>query len=112
MKNEVKTWYNYSGPKKEKFTLPSLTVPDQTLSLHDLISRYVRGQEVPVYQPVFLDEDSPVPPGLENMTVQDRIDLARELKENIVGRRAAMRKEPAPAPAPAPGTPPEDVEGS
>lgn len=80
---KVINWRNYGGPKLTAFELPSLTIPDQTLSLKELLSRYVRGADVPVFEPVFIDDESGVPINLEKMTKQEKMDLAREQKEVV-----------------------------
>lgn len=79
-KTHINNAFNYKGSKKEVFTLPSLTIPDQTLSLKDLLARYVRGQDVPTFEPVYIDDETGVPVNFEKMTIQDRLDLAKEVK--------------------------------
>lgn len=119
-KKLVNTWRDYPGPQKEKFTLPSLTIPDQTLSLKDLLSRYVRGADVPVFEPVFIDDDSGVPINLEKMTKQEKIDLARAAKADVQKMQAELQKKQAekvsdaeekPEPKPKVSSKVEDVEG-
>jgi len=75
---------NYSvtgNVEGEKFTLPSLTIPGQTLSLKELLEKYVRGQDVTVFEGVYNDDD--IPDNLELMTEIERIDAARNLKDAI-----------------------------
>lgn len=111
MKYKVVTRWTYAGPQREKFMLPSLTIPDQTLSLKDLISRYVRGQEIPTFTPQFDVDDEVVPVNLEKMTPQDRLDLARAVRKEIKEKREAMAKA-APPSGELPGSAAvEDVEG-
>lgn len=62
--------------------LPSLTVPDMTLGLRDLLERYVRGEHVSTFQPVYSD-DPDVPDNLETLSPMDRIDMSRDLKAGI-----------------------------
>jgi len=73
---------NYPGPKGEVYTLPSLTIPDQALSLETLITRYVRGGEVQVFPGVFGGDDL-IPVNLERMDEIERIELARNIKASM-----------------------------
>lgn len=87
----------------------SKTVPGMTLSLKDLLARYVRGEQVEVFSPVYSD-DPDIPDNLELMSVQDRLDAAREIRGAIdVFQRE--KKEAAAAPPPPPPPPPSSVEG-
>lgn len=69
----------------ETTDLASRTVPDQTLSLKELISRHTRGIPVPTFDPVYDGEENF--PDLSRMTpmeVQDfRDDLQLYINENI-----------------------------
>lgn len=108
-------WANYSEQVAlyevgETNNAPSETIPGQTLGLEELLKRFVRGQDVKVFTPTFLGDDSDVPDDLERMNEMDKLDMARELRQGIrdkQDRMAAAKKEkekekPAPAPAPAP----------
>lgn len=82
---------------------PSLTVPGQTLSLQQLLDRYVRGENVKVFTPVYLGEDSDIPSDLERLDPFERMDMAREIRTAIDGhRRRVSNPEPQPGPTPAP----------
>lgn len=59
---------------------PSLTIPDQALPIKEILARYVRGQDVVQFTPVY-DED--LVPGIEGMTEIERTDLARQMKDDI-----------------------------
>lgn len=79
-KRIIKNWLNYNDfPREfEKFTEPSQTVPDQAMSVTEILRRFARGlplggQRVPIYE------------GEEDVTPDLRtLDLAeiQELKEN------------------------------
>lgn len=68
----------------ETTDLASKTVPDQTLSLKELISRHTRGIPVPTFNPVFDgDENFPDLTRMTPMEVQDfRDDLRDYINEN------------------------------
>lgn len=98
-------------PRGEVYTLPSMTVPGMVMPLRELIDRYVRGEHVEQFEPVFTDNQF-IPDKLELMDVFDRAEYAKELKHSIalererLGRKKAEKtKEPDPVP-PAPPAPP------
>lgn len=72
--------YDPSTRYESSSTLPSLTVPNMTLSLHDLLLRYVRGENVQTFQPSYVD-DLDVPATLERWDASDRLLHAQSLKE-------------------------------
>jgi len=84
----------------EHHTKASLTVPGQTLSLKQILEKYVRGEHVEVFTPVFTDED--IPADLERMTEIDRLELARDIKEKIevVQKASAKQQKAAEMPIP------------
>ena len=71
---KVKNYMNReSFPKNYKtFTQPSETIPDQTLSIRQILDRYARGIPMDVKQPIW-DEN---PTFEENFTDPRRMDLA------------------------------------
>jgi len=64
-------------PQGETFEKPSLTVPNQALSVEEILKRYVRGQDVQTFQPTYNDSEDLV--GYENLS---RIEAAEFAKEN------------------------------
>lgn len=94
----IKTWSNFNEScvlmqcghwryaRGEHNTQPSLTIPNQVLPLDEMLRRYVRGQDVQMFSPVY-DED--LAPGYENLGELDRIDLARSMKDDL--RQAVSR---------------------
>jgi len=97
----------------ERFTLPSKTVPNMTLSLKELLERYVRGQDVSVFDGSYdADDDMPDISRLDQM---ERLDLARNIRAEIdhYQKNAVDPRDPVPPhnkrtePVP---VPPSDVE--
>jgi hypothetical protein len=88
----------------EKFTKPSLTVPDQVLSIREIIVRYTRGETLEGHMEGFweadddADPDSPHYPTTEEIGHMDLVDQAMvldEIKEDIAThnkRQAEARK--------------------
>lgn len=94
----------------------SLTIPDQTMSLRELVTRFARGQEVPIFEPIYndLEEDFP---DVSRMDTLERLDLARNIKqavaverENIVAKRKQRATVPPPPPPPV-DLPTDDLDG-
>lgn len=76
---------------------PSLTVPDQVFSLHELLARYARGQSVEQYVPVSDEDLGFEAPDLRSLDLTE----VQELKEATIARikeiRDGMRKAKIPA---------------
>lgn len=66
-----------------------------TLSLKELLARYVQGGDVAVFTPVYLG-DADMPP-LEFMNEMDRKDLAGNIRDGIDEFRKTNKKPPAPS---------------
>jgi len=100
-------------PRGEVFTKPSQTVPGMVPDLRDLIDRYVRGEHVEQFNPVYIDNDL-VPDNFERMDVFDRAELAHELKLGIEQTRQRLgRKKPEKTQEAVPDpVPPQKVEES
>lgn len=83
-KIRVRNQFNYSlfidsfeeHPKGE-----SLTVPDQALSMRQLLTRYTRGQDVPMHEGTYDGEHDL--PDLSRLDKMDLLDLQRETTEII-----------------------------
>ena len=55
MKYQLSQKSDYQG---QVFTLPSLTVPDQTMSIRTILEKYARGENFNQKVPIFSDEDN------------------------------------------------------
>lgn len=59
MKPKITTQYNYvPGTRKEVNLKPSCTIPDQTLSIREIMRRFARGIPLSGNVPVYEDQDS------------------------------------------------------
>lgn len=65
-------------------TKESKTIPDQTLSLKELLQRHARGQNITIFQPEYQahHEYDEFTANLRNMPLLDRLDFARQVKED------------------------------
>lgn len=81
--------------KGEKFTLPSKTVPDQSLSVSEIMSRYAKGMplDVPVSEPIFHGEDE-FYPDPRSLDLVDRHEMSERVTEevNTLKEKIAERK--------------------
>lgn len=65
--------------------LPSRTVPDQALSLREMVARYAQGGSVEMFQPVYTDNEL-IPDNWERWDEIDRIEYSRALKLDLKAR--------------------------
>lgn len=75
---------NYTKYELEKDLEPavgiSMTVPDQTIPLKELIERHTRGLPVPTFVPLFSDEELP---NIQKMDLAEIEEYKRQLAEDI-----------------------------
>lgn len=91
-----KSFRNYDiNDSKTTFTQPSLTVPGQTLSLRELLERYVVSGTVETHRGVY---DMELPENFEKMDVFEKLDMAAQLRQGIANAQAAADQPPPPAP--------------
>lgn len=58
-KFKIRDWmsYDHESEKYEKNTQKSLTIPDQALSIKEILNRYARGLDVEGFKPIYDDDD-------------------------------------------------------
>lgn len=82
----------------ETNTLPSMTVPDETMSVKELVYRFAQGmpldtvrQRVPIYDDTQLDDEWDVhPANLQDLDLVDLIELHRNASERLSNLKAKM----------------------
>lgn len=83
---QVVNWTSYTrygNPAGEVNNLPSKTVPGQTLSLKELLDRYVRtGVLEQTFTPEYSDDDDL--PDVTRMNEMDRLDAAKQLRDFVI----------------------------
>lgn len=103
----------YIPKRNERNTLPSKTVPDQTMSIQEIMRRYAQGlpmggQRVPIYE-----EDLTDMPDLQHLDLaerqeiiehytQEQSDLVTKIKKNREKKYLPKSKEDTPTPPPTP----------
>lgn len=84
---KVKNYMNRENfPKKYKaFTMPSETIPDQTMSMREILDRHARGLEVPTNIPIFEKEADidDIMPDPRTMDISERQEYVRQAKEEL-----------------------------
>lgn len=61
----------------------SLTVPNMTMPLGEMLDRFVRGEEVFTLPQSFDSDNLDIPAGIERLDAQDRLLVAREIGARI-----------------------------
>lgn len=110
---EFYTQYGESAPKgsKQAFMKPSMTEPDNTMSIPEIIARFTRGQGIPVEQHPWT-QGAAVEEGentAEDFTLEQVLDMQPEPVADPAAAPAAAAADPAaaaPAAAPAPAPEP------
>lgn len=93
MKSKVKTWLNAEPTKGEVNRQPSMTIPDQTMSLREILQRFaqglpVTGAKVPVY-----DEENDLP-DIRTLDLAERDEYANQFANEfaeIKGRESRIK---------------------
>lgn len=87
---KIHKWLNYEPPQGQTFTQPSLTIPDQTLPLKDILARHSRGQPVignPA-NPQYFDDDL-LSVDIKTLDIVDRQNYIQFVKNEIQRVRKA-----------------------
>lgn len=82
-------------PRGEINTLPSQTVPDQAMSIAEILDRFVKKLPLDNIPGTYLDDDL-VPVHLERMDAIERTQHARDLKDAIQKHQTRPKLAPQP----------------
>lgn len=74
---KIRNPFNYNAviERYEQFTLPSLTVPDCTLTIREIFDRYARGSVLPMKEVLWDEDPEQELPDLDHMDLADRAAL-------------------------------------
>ncbi|QCQ85134.1 hypothetical protein [Blackfly microvirus SF02] len=88
-------WNANEFPKKyEVNNKPSMTVPDQTMSISTILERYARGlpvggsNRVPIYNG---EDDDIMPPNWEKLDLSERVDYLEQHTETVKAMRESFQ---------------------
>lgn len=88
----------YKRPKFDKSVkLKRYTVPDQSLSIQEIVSRYTRGINIddPYLQPVYVDQNTHDLEKITRMDVLDKTELARQIRSEFNQTLSALEESKA-----------------
>lgn len=85
----VQTYFCRPVRKYKMFTQPSLTLPDQTMSMREILSRFTRGIPMEGKVPVFQDDYTPDPRKLDLTEIQAELD---DIKERANAKMSELEK--------------------
>lgn len=84
--------YDYKEQKGEVNTLPSMTIPDQTMSIRTIVDRYAKGLPVSAFTPIYEGEDFYMPDP-KTLDLVDRADLLESVKQEVESLKSRQWKE-------------------
>lgn len=94
--------YKSEDFKGEVNKLPTVTVPDMTMSLKEILKRYTRGGEIATLTPVYQQgEDFDENPDISKMDATEKLQYAKDIREAIAehqNRSKAVKPVEKPAP--------------
>lgn len=98
IKQKYNNWdnYNYKAQKGEMNNKPSMTIPDQTMGITELLQRFTRGQSVATFEPIYeFEDDVPMEdmidmPDISKLDVFDKMELGRQVQEAIKDTREKL----------------------
>lgn len=80
--------------KYKTFTMPSETIPDQTMSIREIMERHARGLELPTNIPVFESEPDieDIMPDPRTMDISERMQYVNEAKQELEQIKEKLNK--------------------
>jgi hypothetical protein len=85
--------YDYKDQLGEVNTLPSMTIPDQTMSIRTIVDRYTRGLPVTGFTPVYEGEDYYIPDP-KTLDLVERHEMAEQIKQEVESFKSRQWKQP------------------
>ena len=84
--------YDYTEQQGEVNQLPSMTIPDQTMSIRTIVDRYSRGLPVSAFTPVYEGEE--IIPDPKTLDLTERYELAEKIKQEVESIKSRQWKKP------------------
>ena len=84
--------YEHTEQKGEVNTLPSMTIPDQTMSIRTIVDRYAKGLPVTTFKPIYEGEDFYMPDP-KTLDLVDRAELLENVKQEVESLKSRQWKE-------------------
>ena len=95
---KVRNQFNYNpndSGNKEHFKKPSLTVPDMSMTITELVTRYTRGQNIKVLSPSWYESEDKIPEfdgHIDKLDKFEKMDLAKKTAEEIKTTTESIKK--------------------
>jgi hypothetical protein len=84
--------YEYKDQMGEVNSLPSMTIPDQTMSIRTIVDRYARGLPITAFTPIYEGEDFYMPDP-KTLDLVDRAELLESAKQEVESIKSRQWKE-------------------
>lgn len=85
--------YDYTEQQGEVNSLPSMTIPDQTMSIRTIVDRYTRGLPVTGFTPIYDGEEFYMPDP-KTLDLVERQELSEQIKQEVEGLKSQQWKKP------------------
>ncbi len=85
--------YDYKEQKGEVNTLPSMTIPDQTMTIRTIVDRYTKGLPISAFTPIYEGEDFYMPDP-KTLDLVDRAELLENVKQEVESLKSRQWKQP------------------
>jgi hypothetical protein len=85
--------YDFTQNVGEVNNLPSMTIPDQTMSIRTIVDRYTRGLPITGFTPVYEGEDFFMPDP-RTLDLTERHEMAEQVKEEVASIKSRQWKKP------------------
>lgn len=90
---KVKNSLNYSTSDGRVFTQPSMTVPDQTISIKELVNRFTQGLPIPVGKTPIYDESGEAEGiDLKKLDLSEIHNMAKDVQWKLEKAQKAAEK--------------------
>lgn len=89
---KIRNHANYleqGNPSGENFTLPSQTIPGMVPTLRELLEKYVRGENVTQFNPIY-DDNPLIPDNFERLDFAEREAYLADIKEVVRETRSRL----------------------
>lgn len=95
---KIQTAYNYERPKGQVFTQPSLTVPDQSMSIREILHRFARGlspssSRTPMFEGNDQTEFDEYMPDLRGLDLSEREEVLAAAKAEVDEIKSRYQKQ-------------------
>jgi len=93
--------YDYTKSRKEKTDKPSKTIPDQSMSVREIVSRFAKGLPISgnSQQPIWEGENPILPPNFQNLDMVEQRQIIQSLKTKVSQTQAELARKQAEAAA-------------